>query len=236
MLPDPKRLLAKQNEKSEVQEAAKINIKTMFQTIIKNKALLGVCAGAGLVAMSFQGLFAWLSIFFVREMEMDIALAASLIGISSLVCAFAYPLSGMIMDKWYPYDKRSRVFLPAICLFIGAVSFVVGIYFKLISMIFLGLFATTIGDTSYHVATQELVPSWFKSISYGVFVLFIQLLGAVGPLLAGFLSTAFGLVSALLMIQILTGLAVILFLLTSRIYIKNFEQARNIEREAGICA
>ena len=35
----------------------------------------------------------------------------------------------------------------------------------------------SVAYTAYHVATQELVPSWFKSVSYGVYVLFIQFFG-----------------------------------------------------------
>ncbi len=79
-----------------------------------------------------------------------------------------------------------------------------------------------------HVTTQELVPSWFKSVSYGVYVLFIQFFGACGPLISG-------LTKAFLMIQIFTAAAVVVFLLISLVYIKDYEKARALEQEQNYC-
>lgn len=240
VLPDSKKLLAKQcseedQKQTEKKEKTEVNMKSALRIIGKNKTLLGVCTAAGLTALVTQGILSWLSIYLVREMDMSIAFSASLISILALACAFAYPLGGAIMDKWYLVDKRCRVLLPVICLTIAVISYLIGFYFKLIPLIFLGAFAATAANTSYHVATQELVPSWLKSVSYGVYVVFIQLLGAVGPMLTGALSEKFGLTPALAMIQLLFFIAIIIFMLTSRIYVRDFKKARALELEADIC-
>ena len=53
----------------------------------------------------------------------------------------------LIMDKWYMYDKRSRVFLPVICITIATVCFLVGLQFKLVPVIFLASFCLTTANT-----------------------------------------------------------------------------------------
>lgn len=82
------------------------------------------------------------------------------------------------------------------------------------------------------MATQELVPAWYKSVSYGVYVLSIQLFGAVGPLLAGSLSEMMGLVPALTILLSIAFLAVVVLFLASRGYVKNFDRARALEAES----
>lgn len=237
-LPDPKKLMAKQCDEQDdapVHKQIDTSLKSAFLVIGKNKSLLGVCLGAGFMSMALQGVLSWLSIYFVREMNLQLSLAATLISVLALLSAFGYPLGGTIMDKWYQYDKRARVYLPAICVSLATISFLAGFQLQLIPLIFLGGFCLTTANTAYHVATQELVPSWFKSVSYGVYVLFIQFFGACGPLLLGTLSTAFGLTKALLMIQIFTAAAVVVFLLISLVYIKDYEKARALEQEENYC-
>lgn len=240
VLPDSKKLLAKQNAEREkttsLQENknSQVSVKVALKMFGTNKSLLGVCIGAGLMCVALQGILSWCSIYLVREMGLPLSLTATLISAMSLISALGYPFGGIIMDKWYTYDKRSRVFFPAICLSVAVVTFFVGFTCKLIPLIFFGLFCITTANTAYHVSTQELVPSWFKSVSYGVYVLFIQFFGAGGPILTGILSSKFGLISALSMLQGLNVAAVVIFLLTSRIYIKDFEKARKAELEAGV--
>lgn len=236
-LPDPKKILNKdasakgaaaapQHAKSEV------NIKSAVQILGKNKSLIGVCLGAGFMSMVMQGMLSWLSIYFVREMDISISFAATLISILALISAFGYPIGGAIMDKWYPKDRRIRVFLPAICITFAAIFSFFGFYFKNIILIFAGGFLLTTACTSYHVATQELVPSWFKSVSYGVYVLFIQFFGAVGPLLIGALSSRFGLLEALIIAQVFNVLSIIIFLLVSRVYEEDLDHARQMEADS----
>lgn len=135
------------------------------------------------------------------------------------------------MDKWYKKDKRIRVFLPAISIFLAIFCFVIGFYFKVIVLIIIGSFLLTTACTAYHVSTQELVPTWLKSISYGVYVLFVQFFGAIGPVLIGTLSEKISLINALLLVQALNIVAVLIFLFASRTYLADFNQARKLETD-----
>lgn len=235
VLPDPQKVLAQHNKNDSLQnDKSKVSVKEALKVICCNKTLIGMCVASGLSALVLQGILSWMSIFFVREMDISISFAASLISIMALIAAVGYPIGGAIMDKWYQYDKRCRVLIPIICYAISTAFLFVGFYFKIIPCIFLGVFFTTTADTSFHVSTQELVPSWFKSVSYGVYVVFIQLFGAVGPILTGSLSESIGLKPALSLIQLLMVFAVLSCVLVLRSYLRDFEKARQSEQEAGV--
>lgn len=230
-LPDSKKLLAEQLKQKSVEKKEKQEVQLLdaLKVLGKNKSLLGVCFGAGFCALVLQGAMSWISIYYVREMGMSVSFAATLVSAMSLISALGYPIGGAIMDKWYLRDKRGRVFLPCVCLILVVVAMLAGFYLHFVPLLFFGFFAMTTANTSFHVATQELVPSWYKSVSYGVYVVFIQFFGAFGPMLTGALSETFGLTPALSLIQILTLVAIISFFLTSRSYVKDFEKARALE-------
>ena len=231
-LPDSKKIEKTTQSHAEKQEKDKVNLKDAFSAIIKNKSLIGICFCAALASMVVQGILSWVSIFFVREMGYSVSAAASFISIMALVAAFGYPLGGAVMDKWCEYDRRGRVYLPAICLVIAAISLFSGFALKSIVLICLGMFMTTTANTCYHVCTQELVPSWFKSVSYGIYVVFIQFFGACGPLCIGTLSQTIGLEKALISMQGFLVVTVVLFVLIGRIYMKDFQRARALEANA----
>ena len=236
-LPDTKKIERQQANgyaREQTDRNNNVSLKNSVPAIIKNKTLLGVCMGGGLASLVIQGILSWIAIYLVREMDFSVGSSAGFISIMALVSALGYPLGGGIMDRWFVIDKRCRVFLPIICLLIAAMSFSIGFYFNLIPMILLGAFFATTSNTCYHVATQELVPSWFKSVSYGVYVLFIQFFGAVGPMLVGALSNAFGLTNALLTLQLLLVVAVVIFVITSRFYLDDFDKARSLETSATV--
>lgn len=229
-LPDTKKIL-KQKAAKDGAAQNKVNTKDAFKMIVKSKSLIGVCLCAATASMVVQGLNGWYTIYFVREMDFSIAKAATMISVLAVVAALGYPTGGAVMDKWYQYDKRARVFLPIICLVIGAVSFVIAFKIQSIVLIALGVFCTSTANTCYHVATQELVASWFKSVSYGVYVVFVQLLGSMGPILIGTFSERMGLSNAMIVMQGFLVVAIVLFALISRIYVQDFNRARAVENE-----
>ena len=234
-LPDSVKLLKQQYQKkhdtSKKEEKNEVRVLDALKVLGKNKALIGVCLGAGFTALVLQGIASWVSIFYVREMNMSVQFAATLVSAASLISSLGYPIGGALMDKWYVRDKRGRVYLPAICLTLAVISFIIAFYFHVGALVFAGMFLITTANTSFHVATQELVPSWYKSVSYGVYVLFIQLFGAFGPMITGSLSEAFGLTQALSILQISAAIAVVVFIVTSLWYVKDFNKARMLEEQ-----
>ena len=239
-LPDTKKLLVAQcNESDDVptnhNPAAKVNLRDAFHVLGSNKALICVCMASSIVSMVLQGSMAWQSIFMVREVGLSIQTTALVLTGLALIAAIGYPLGGFIMDKWYSKDKRCRAYLPIICLSISSVLFVIIFKFKLIPLLMVTALFTAMSNTAYHVCTQELVPSWFKSTSYGMYALFVQGLGSCGPLLIGVLSQNFGLISALIIMQMFMIISILLFAYVSKLYIPAFNKARKLEEENGVC-
>ena len=233
-LPDAKKLLAEQHKQHSGDDSSepKVRVGDALKVIGKNGSLLYVCVGAAIVAMVMQAMNSWLSIYFVREMGYTVSFAATLSAVMGIIGTIGFPIGGAIMDKWYKRDKRGRVFLPCICIFFATILYIIGIRAEMVVSIFVGSFLLTTASTSFHVATQELVPAWYKSVSYGVYVLSIQLFGAVGPILAGSLSEMMGLVPALTILLSIAFLAVVVLFLASRGYVKNFDRARALEAES----
>lgn len=233
LLPETKKVAGVVNDvKAKAQEQEQVNLRDAAKVTMQNKALLCTCLGAGLGVMALQSLGTYAAIYYVRICGMSIATAAALLGASNLIAALGYPVGGAIMDAWYKKDKRSRVFLPAICLTVCAILYAAGFQFQIIPILLIGQFFYTMGNTGFHAASQELVPVWFKSVSYGVYVLFIQLLGAVGPVCAGILSDTLGLVNALVVIQGLFVIATLVLIMAGFFYLKDYQAARRAEQEA----
>lgn len=231
LLPETKKYVVKANGNVVKKEKNKVNLGAAVIIVLKNKALLLTCFGAGLGVMVLQALGTYAAIYYVQVCGMSVGLAAALLGTSNLIAALGYPVGGILMDLWYKKDKRSRVFLPAISLLFCAVLYGVGFKFAIVPVLLSGQFFYTLGNTGFHTASQELVPSWFKSVSYGVYVLFIQLMGAMGPLLTGILSDSIGLTNALIGIQFLFVLATLSLVAAGIFYLKDYQAARNAEIE-----
>ena len=147
----------------------------------------------------------------------------------------AYPVGGAILDRWYKKDPRAHVWMPMLSVFATGVVCGVGYGFSCVPLIVVGTAIYSIGNTSFHIVSQELVPVWYKSVSYGVYVLFIQFFGAMGPIIGGVLVDIFGVQMALIYAQVLMVVSTGLMLYTGNIYLKYFKKARRAEAEKGIC-
>lgn len=207
----------------------KINNKNILKSLIKNKALIIMCFGAGLAIMALNGLNSWISVYFVREMGISISNTALLVSFMSIFSIIGFPIGGFLLDLFYKKNKNSRILIPAICIGLCGTFYFLGFYFKLLPLIILAATIYTFGGTAFHAASQELVPRNLKSVSYAIYVLFIQFLGAVGPILVGFISQYFNLKIALISIQILFIISALILFRCSFLYVKYYEKAREEE-------
>lgn len=242
LLPDNKKLMAEQGaaaaaaegKKEEIKQV-KLNVKDTAKLLLSNRALLTMCLAAGLAVMTLNIGSTFISLFYVNEMGMSMTVAASIVAIGTPVSLVAYPLGGAILDKWYAKDRRARMYMPMVCIALTAILFVGGYMLKNIPMIILANAVYGMGNTSFHTAAHELVPVWYKSVSYGIYVLFIQLLGAVGPLLGGIMSDNMGLQQALVTSQVFFAVSAVLLFIAGSIYIKYYNRAREEELATGVC-
>ena len=241
-LPDNKKLMAEQGaeaakaegKKEEVQQV-KLNVKDTAKLLLSNKALLTMCLAAGLAVMTLNIGSTFISLFYVNEMGMTMTAAAGIVAIGTPVSLIAYPLGGAILDKWYAKDRRARMYMPMVCIALTALLFAGGYMLKNIPMIILANAVYGMGNTSFHTAAHELVPVWYKSVSYGIYVLFIQLLGAVGPTLGGIMSDSMGLRQALITSQLFFAVSAVLLFIAGATYIKYYNRAREEELATGVC-
>lgn len=237
LLPDNKKAMqevAKTSPKEEKTTEVKLNIKDTIKLVVSNRALISMCLGAGLAVLVLNAVSTYLSIYYVRVMGLSITFAAGIVAISTPINVLAYPLGGAILDKWYKKDRRARMWMPMICIALAAVTFAAGFALANIPLIILGNLCYALGNTSFHTASHELVPSWYKSISYGTYVLFIQLLGAAGPVLAGVLSDRMGITNALIGLQVAFGVSAVILLFAGSQYLKYYSAAREAEKAAGM--
>ena len=88
--------------------------------------------------------------------------------------------------------------------------------------------------SAIHTGTQELVPARYKASSYGVYVLLLQGIGALGPIIAGFLSEKFELKQALIMMQTGLVITVVLLFIAGFTYMGDFHRARAMEENCTL--
>lgn len=221
IIPDNKVKDNKNNNKNNI-----VNVKSAFKSIISNKALIIMCIGAGTAIMALTAVNSWMSIYLVREMNLNITTVASLISIIALLSVVGFPIGGILLDVLCKKSKKSRVLFPALCITLTGIFYFIGFYFKSIPVILFAATLYTFGGTAFHTATQELVPTQLRSISYGTYVVFIQFLGALGPIFTGAISQHFGIGIAILVVQAFFILSAIILVISSLFYIKCFEKAR----------
>lgn len=216
-----------------ISKEKKIKTKFIMKSVLENKALIIMCLGAGIAIMALNGLNAWLSVYFVREMGISITNTALVVSFMSIFSIIGFPIGGVLLDIFYKKNKNSRILIPAICITLCGILYLLGFYFKILPLIILAATVYTLGGTAFHTASQELVPKNLKSVSYATYVLFIQFLGAIGPILVGVISQYFNLRTALISIQILFLISALILFRCSFLYIKYYEKARKDEEKMG---
>lgn len=242
-LPDNRKMMTAQGAKrskkryndSEDISQIKLNAKETAQLVVDNKALLFMCLAAGLAIFSVNICSTFISIFYVSVKGMSVTTAAQIIALGTPFSMVAYPVGGAILDRWYKKDPRAHVWMPMLSVFATGIVCGIGYGFSCVPLIVIGTAIYSIGNTSFHIVSQELVPVWYKSVSYGVYVLFIQFFGAMGPIVGGVLVDIFGVQMALIYAQVVMVVSTGLMLYTGNIYLKYFKKARKAEAEKGIC-
>lgn len=167
-------------------------------------------------------------------MGMSVTAAAGIAAIGTPLSLIATPVGGAILDKWYSKDRRARMWMPMITILACGAVCAAGYGMASVPLILIGNAIYTMGNTSFHTASHELVPAWYKSVSYGTYVLFIQLLGACGPTVGGILVDAMGVQQALVVVQAMMVITCAILFYAGRIYLKYYNKAREEERERGL--
>lgn len=183
----------------------KISVREGVGTTLKNKTVLLMGLGIGLSNMALTTMMTWLPIWLTSTLKWTNAEAGSYLGILYFMAGVLMtPLGGFMSDKLGKWDERTRSWFGFPVYLLSAIFFVLGIVFESFPAIAVGYLAFFLPITGVHIATQSLVPARYKASSYGTYVTLLQGLGFLGPIVAGALSDAFGLYTALIAIQCAT--------------------------------
>lgn len=239
MLPDNKKLMAQQgadvsaNDDDEVAQI-KLNVSDTAKLLLHNKALLAMCLAAGMALFSVNTGSSFAAIYF-QDVKGMTPTAASMVALITMPFSIiATPVGGRILDKWYGKDRRARMWMPMITCLLSAGILAVGYGTASIPLIIAGNAAYTLGNTSFHASSHELVPAWYKSVSYGTYVFFIQIFGAIGPTVGGRLIDMIGIQNGLVVVQASMIITALLLVYAGKVYLTYYNAARKAEEERGI--
>ena len=211
--------------------ASQVTVKSAVKVLGKNRTLIFVCMAAGCFNFAASVGMTWTVMWYVRDVGLSMAFAATVVGVTSLIGATMYPIGGIILDKWYKKDIRCRVYFPAITYTLRGIIGMVAFATQNVVLVVVAATVIQLAVSCGHAANQELVPKQFKTMSYGVYVVFLQALGAFGPAVAGLLVPIMGLGNMLVASQVIYFISAGFFLLASLSYVKDFNKARKMEKE-----
>lgn len=214
--------------------ASNITVKDAAKVLLKNRSLVLVCLAAAFFNFATGLHQTWTVMFYVRDVGISTAMAASIVGLTSLIGTTAYPVGGLIMDKWYPKDIRSRAWFPAIIYSVKGLICIFAFATKNIPLIIFASWLLQLAVSCGHAANQELVPDRYKAMSYGFYVVFIQLAGAIGPTVGGYFSSIFGLHHMMIGAQGIYFISTFFWILAGIFYVQDFKKARQEEAEGSI--
>lgn len=220
---------------SEVEKKESVSLAEAASVTLKNKTVMMFGIAIGCANTVAAALLAWAPSYYVRYHGWEGADIGKQLGTLYLVVGLIMmPVSGFVADKLGKWNVRSRAWLGVPCMSMAALGAIytfstgsiVGFY------VFMGCFMAPI--SAIHTATQELVPSRYKASSYGVYVLLLQGIGALGPIIAGFLSEKFELRQALIMMQFGLVITVVLLFIAGFTYMGDFNRARAMEANSSL--
>ncbi len=229
LIPDVKKQRAQAGTAKEV----KLTVGSAAAVIGKNKSILFLVLFYGIYNMATIAIIVWMPMYFTRVMEMTVPRAATFAGIAAILGVVGYPLGGYLSDLMVKRDLRLRMWFPSLMAVVVAFLFAAGFFLKSIPIIFLASFLCTFVNPALNASSQELVPSWYRSVSLGVIIFGMQFIGMLGPYLIGVLSKNFGLLNAMIYMQVAFVICCLGFLYIGTIYCNDCQRAREEEAAPG---
>jgi len=228
LIPDVKK---QQQAQTGSASEVKLTVGSAVAVVVKNKSMMSLFVFYGIYNMAIIAIVVWMPMYFTRVMEMAVPKAATFVGLAAILGVVGYPLGGYLSDLLVKRDLRLRMWFPSVMAIIVALLFAAGFYLKSIAIIFLASFLCTFVNPSLNAGSQELVPSWYRSVSLGVIIFGMQFIGMLGPWLLGVLSKNFGLMNAMISIQIAFVICCFGFFFIGTIYRNDCKRA--VEEEAA---
>jgi predicted MFS family arabinose efflux permease len=151
-----------------------------------------------------------------------------------LTAIIGSPLGGWIADTWMKKRIQARLLLPSISALLTAALFLTGFSLPTGGMVQYGIFllagiASIAWASSAIAVTQDVVHPGLRAVSYALCVIVQNLLGsALGPVVTGAFSDAFGILTALKFASAMALISCVLFYLGSRYYTRDLEKVERV--------
>lgn len=210
----------------------KISLREAMSVTLQNKTVLFLGLGVGVSNLLNVAAVTWVPVYLVRVMGWNVAEAGAILGAVYLVKGVGLaPLSGFFADRLARWDVRTRAWFAVPCFLALGICYALGFIYQSFPLIALGLCMITVPIAGVHTATQAIVPTRYKTCSYGTYVLFLQALGFLGPILTGVFSDAFGFEKSLLYVQVLSIVSAAFMLAAGFTYNKDDAKSRALEEK-----
>jgi predicted MFS family arabinose efflux permease len=225
--------LFKSTSKDASVPGSKMGFLDSIKELFRAKSLIMVNIAFPIYMFGSAAMSTWLPSYFNRFGGMDIAQASTRAAIISMMAVVGAPLGGYLTDQWAKKNISARLLLPGVAsvcaavlaasafLFHGTAQFVILLGFGLVAIMFLpGTMAVT----------QDVVHPGLRSTSRSVNIFIQSLLGtALGPLIIGAISDAYGLDKAMWFISPFILVAGILFFWGSAFYKKDLDECEKCQ-------
>lgn len=207
-----------------------VTLKEAIRFTAQNKTLILLSLASGTSNITLASMATWVPMYLVRSLGWTIAEVGAVLGPIYLVSGILVsPLGGVLSDYLVKFSRRMRVWLSVPVFILVAISGVLAFEYGIFAFIIISVLLSCLPYVGYHIATQELVPTRYKASGYGTYVIILQGMGFVGPILTGFLSEAYGLNTALVYMQVFFIIGAIFAALSGIFYMKDYAKACALE-------
>jgi MFS family permease len=211
-------------------------------TLFRIPTLKWIYIGIGMVNIMNFSILTWLPAYLMRSQGIGEDRAGMLMGVISLMALIGAPLGGFLADFWQRRNRRGRMYLPTLAVFISTALLIPSLMLEVQGLGFIlaiiwGVLVILIMPPLGAVG-QEVVSPGLKGMSVGMFNLCVYLLGGGwSPWLVGIISDSLGGgadgLKIALMLTTIGGIAAgILFWLSSRHYPRDMDRVKDIVLES----
>ena len=200
----------------EVKEEERYSIGYVIKEIFKKKTVWMLCLAFGGMCFVNIGYVTWMSTFYHEKYHLSLSTA----GFTSMFFHFAAALFGVLIggklsDKYAQKRKTVRLETELVGLLLGAPfiffrGYTSNLYVSYVMLALFGFFRG-IYDSNLYAALFDVIAPDLRASSVGVMTAFAFIVGALAPLLLGYLKTDYGLsfgISFLSIFYLLGALAV----------------------------
>jgi MFS family permease len=178
--------------------------------VLRTPTLVYLFVGGALFSFGVNGLIGWAPTFLSRELALSPSQAAKLLGVSGFVAGTGGTLFGGFLADWLNrYTRRGRILTASTGLIVGGVLAMWLLQIRdldlFVPVFLMSFFFMTWFNGPMAAAIFDVVPARIGATVMGAYLLFIHLAGdAISFPLIGYLSDAFGINVAILILPVAT--------------------------------